>query len=265
MMRTSIAALVAAFPLIAAAGVPCEPQSMTARDALHPVAMAEQTLEVLDALPDQVVLIARAGQNLDKYGLTYSHMAFAVRSSEQGWRVLHELNGCGSSTSGIYEEGLVNFFTDNPYRYQAGIWRLTPALQSKLHGLLVSDKFKQFHEPSYNMLAYPFSTKYQNSNGWILETLAASSVGADILPTRAGVQTYLSTHGYQPTQLELGPTTRLGARTRANIAFDDHPGELRWSGRIRTVTVDSIVAWLGASKMCLQDGCPEKRVDLVKP
>ena len=27
---------------------------------------------------------------------------------------------------------------------------------------------------------------------------------------------------------------------RANIAFDDHPGELRWSNRIRTVTVESV-------------------------
>jgi hypothetical protein len=30
----------------------------------------------------------------------------------------------------------------------------------------------------------------------------------------------------------------------ANVAFDDHPGEKRYSDRIETVTVDSVFAWL---------------------
>ena len=50
---------------------------------------------------------------------------------------------------------------------------------------------------------------------------------------------------YEPTTLRLGPLTRLGARaTRANIAFDDHPNDKRFSDRIETVTVDSVFAWL---------------------
>jgi hypothetical protein len=40
----------------------------------------------------------------------------------------------------------------------------------------------------------------------------------------------------------------LGARmTMANVAFDDHPASLRFTGRIRTVTVDSVFAWLQRS------------------
>jgi len=38
-----------------------------------------------------------------------------------------------------------------------------------------------------------------------------------------------------------------GARARAtaaNVAFDDHPSEKRFSGRIETVTVDSVFEWL---------------------
>jgi hypothetical protein len=30
----------------------------------------------------------------------------------------------------------------------------------------------------------------------------------------------------------------------ANIAFDDHPNAKRFSDRIETVTVDSVLAWL---------------------
>jgi hypothetical protein len=58
--------------------------------------------------------------------------------------------------------------------------------------------------------------------------------------------------------------TRLGARvTKANVAFDDHPPELRWSGKIQTVTVDSIVTWLRTlPNGCQAMGCPETRVAL---
>jgi hypothetical protein len=35
--------------------------------------------------------------------------------------------------------------------------------------------------------------------------------------------------------------------TAANVAFDDHPNDKRFSGRIETVTVDSVFAWLQRS------------------
>jgi hypothetical protein len=48
--------------------------------------------------------------------------------------------------------------------------------------------------------------------------------------------------------LKLGPLTRLGGRvTAANVAFDDHPNEKRFSDRIETVTVDSVFEWLRRS------------------
>jgi hypothetical protein len=41
---------------------------------------------------------------------------------------------------------------------------------------------------------------------------------------------------------------------------------LRWSGRIQTVTVDSVLAWLGTRPDgCLQARCPEMRVVLPQP
>ena len=54
--------------------------------------------------------------------------------------------------------------------------------------------------------------------------------------------------GYQPTTLRITAMKRLGGRmTAANIAFDDHPDEKRFSDRIETVTVDSVFAWLNRS------------------
>ena len=116
------------------------------------------------------------------------------------------------------------------------------------------------HEAHYNMVAYPFSTQYQNSNQWALEVIAAAEARDAIITTREQAQQWLKFAGYEPTELKLGAMTRLGARVaKANVAFDDHPGELRWSDRIRTVTVDSVFVFIdkrdpNATRIALSGG-----------
>lgn len=45
--------------------------------------------------------------------------------------------------------------------------------------------------------------------------------------------------------MKIGAFKRLGGRMfNANVAFDDHPSELRYSDRIQTVTVESIMQFL---------------------
>jgi hypothetical protein len=257
-------AVVTATSLNAQAGTPCEPAAADPQQATRAFTMAELTRTRLASLDDEVVLIARAGQDLRKYNLTYSHMGFAVRQADGSWGLVHKLNECGTAHSSLYDEGLANFYSDSPFRYQAGIWRLEPAVQAKLKRALLGKKASDYHEPAYNMLAYPFSTRYQNSNGWVLELLAWALAPEDEANTRSSAQAWLKQAGYVPSTLELGTMTRLGARvTKANVAFDDHPGDLRWSGHIQTVTVDSMVSWLRTRPdACLDKGCPEIRVQL---
>ena len=121
---------------------------------------------------------------------------------------------------------------------------LSEAAQSALLPVLSDDDaLRRFDEPRYNMLAYPWATRYQQSNQWALETLAGALEPA--ATTRERAQAWLKLQGYTPTTLKLGPLTRLGARaTMAHVAFDDHPSARRFSDRIDTVTVDSVFAWL---------------------
>jgi len=265
-MRRLLLSLVLALATgTALAGTPCEGTPASPEQVRMGLQMADTTRTALESMDDEVVLIARVGQDLAKYGLTYSHMAFAVREHPAGaWSIVHKLNGCGTATSSLYDEGLVNFFSDSPFRYQAGIWRLAPGAQARLKKALLGKKAKDYFEPHYSLLAYPFSTRYQNSNGWVLEMLAFAVAPEDEANTRVSAQAWLQANGYRPTQLELGTLTRLGARvTKANVAFDDHPPELRWSGHIQTVTVDSVVTWLRTlPNACQAMGCPETRVAL---
>lgn len=44
--------------------------------------------------------------------------------------------------------------------------------------------------------------------------------------------------------------------TAANVAFDDHPNDKRFSVRIETVTVDSVFAWLPRAQLAAPGQTP---------
>ncbi len=241
---------------LAHAGRSCEPQAPEARNVARAMVLAEHTARMLDASGAQVVVLARAGQDLSAYGLRYSHLGLAYRDGERWreggkgpavWRVVHKLNQCGSAVASIYRQGLGEFFLDDLHEYQAGVVLLRADVQAALlPALRDNQRLAQLHTARYNMVAYPWAQSYQQSNQWAIETLAmAVDVNAT---TRSRAQAWLQLQGYQPTTLHISAFKRLGARmTAANVAFDDHPSDKRFSDRIETVTVDSVFAWLNRS------------------
>lgn len=246
---TALAALVLALTAALAtpvhAGQNCEAQPLRVERIGQALDLAQRTAQRLDASGAQVVLLARAGRNLDAWGLRWSHLGYAYRDEASGaWRVVHKLNACGSATGDLYRQGLGEFFLDDLYRYQAGYVVPEPALQQRLLPLLAEPaRVTRLQHRPYNMVAYPWSTRYQQSNQWALETLAtAAEPGVD---DRTRAQAWLRFKGYQPTVLPIGPMQRLGARLgTAHIAFDDHPDRERYADRIATVTVESVFGFV---------------------
>lgn len=242
--------LAAAAATCAHAGQTCETRPAQTNDVVRGMTLAANTAARLDATGAQVVVLARAGQDLSKYGVTWSHFGFAYRDGDgprSHWRVVHKLNQCGTASAALYRQGLGEFFLDQPHRYEAAFALLTPEVQSKLLPLLRDNtRIGDWHEPRYSMVSYAWATRYQQSNQWALETLAgAMDAGAT---NRQRAQAWLQLRGYEPTTLRIDPLTRLGGRmTRANIEFDDHPNAKRFSDRIETVTVDSVFVWLQRS------------------
>ncbi|GHD57076.1 DUF2145 domain-containing protein [Jeongeupia chitinilytica] len=232
------------------AGRPCSeapPKPEVFRKAMAAGYASQQKLEQLQPQPT-VALIARVGQDLSEYRMRYSHMAFVWRDPKENgqWRVAHLLNECGTAKSDLWREGLGNFFMDDMFAYDALILVPSQPVQERLQAWLSNPAaMQQLRGDRYSMVAYPFSTKYQNSNQWVLEGLAAAmSRDVDIV-ARPQAQQWLKLTGYQPSDLQIGTFKRLGGRLfRANVAFDDHPTDRRMSGHIDTVTVDSVVAFL---------------------
>jgi hypothetical protein len=244
------AALLAVVALQVQAGRPCEDRPATTAEITRGMALAEATARRLDATGAQVVVLARAGQDLSRYGLRWSHLGFAYREGDgvhSQWRVVHKLNQCGTDHAALYRQGLGQFFLDRPHRYEAAFVELSAEAQARLLPVLRDNTAAaRWNEPRYNMLAYPWAQRYQQSNQWALETLAGA-MDRDA-GSRRQAQAWLQLRGYEPTALRLGALTRLGANaTKANIAFDDHPNHKRFSDRIETVTVDSVFEWLARS------------------
>lgn len=245
MRRLFVLLLLACSLNVAHAGRVCEVKKPNAANFVSAMKLAENTRAALDQSKAQVALIARVGQDLSKYGLRYSHMAYAWRDHPKGrWLVVHELNQCGTAHSALYDQGLANFFLDDLHAFEAAIIVPSPQSQQRIAKMLASQVPARMHSGRYNMLAYVFSTEYQNSNQWVLETYAASAselASGD----RKGAQWWLKMEGFRPLTIHVPASTRLGARLfSANIAFDDHPFGRRAAGQIDTVTVESIMRFV---------------------
>lgn len=254
-------ALCLLLPFAAQAGRTCEAKKTTPQTIERGLALAEKTRHALNASGEKVVILARAGQDLTKYGLRYSHLGLAYQLPDnQGgftWRVLHKLNDCGTSTSAIYRQGLGEFFLDDLWRYEAAWIAPSPEMQARLLAVIQSPtQAVQMHYKPYSIVSYAWGTKYQQSNQWAIETLALAmepsiaQASYNMVDSRLKAQAWLQFKGYQPTVLRIDGMTRLGGRiSSANVAFDDHPSEKRFSDRIETVTVDSVFQWLQRSQL----------------
>ncbi len=99
----------------------------------------------------------------------------------------------------------------------------------------------RLHEPRYSEIAYPWSTRYQNCNQWVLETIA-EALDPQAVANRADAQVWLRAEGYRATTLHVSPLEQFGAQLfSTNIAFDDHPQDRVTAGEIDVVTAESVM------------------------
>ena len=240
-------ALAIAFALVsfaADAGQACTEKRLWPAEVRNGLTLAIDVRRALDEGDAHVAIVARVGRDLSRYGLRYSHVAFAWRDHPRGdWTMVEELNACGTATSALFDDGLGDFFLDDMFAYEAAIVVPSPAMQRRIAALLAAHGGGPMHEAHYNVVAYPWSTRYQNSNQWVLETIAAS-LSVDVRD-RKHAQSWLRANGFHPATIRLGAAERLGAElTRANVAFDDHPLDRRMAGDIDVVSAESVLDFL---------------------
>jgi hypothetical protein len=242
------------------AGQACEEKPQTPLRMRNAFALAAQT-RISIPQDEELVFIARVGSDLSKYGLRFSHLGIAWRENPKGsWLVTHLLNRCGTAESSLYTEGLANFFADDMFAWESVVMLPERPLQAEIVKILENETAMKLHHKRYNLLAYPFSTQYQNSNQWVLEVLAMAN--SKQVTDRSSAQAWLKTAGYLPTTLKIDALTRLGARmTKANVAFDDHPNQRRFADAIDVVSVESVFDFM--QKKSMVGGVYPAKLDLA--
>ncbi len=141
----------------AQAGRSCENKAPDAANVQRAMTLAEHTARALDASGAQVVVLARAGQDLSKYGLAWSHLGLAYKDGAR-WRVVHKLNACGSARADVYRQGLGEFFLDDLWRYEA-VWAVpTPEVQQRLLPVLEDGaRARALQHAPYSMVSYAWA------------------------------------------------------------------------------------------------------------
>ena len=101
------------------AGGACSDAPPTPDSVRKGLQLALKTFQALDQSGEKIALIGRVGSDLSKHKLRYSHIGMVWRDHPKGrWSVVHMLNQCGTANSALYDEGLGNFFNDDPFAYE---------------------------------------------------------------------------------------------------------------------------------------------------
>jgi hypothetical protein len=260
-----LVAVLGAFWLTAVAtparsGQACAEKPATAEGSAKSARLSTQVREMLDGQKHSFALVARAGVDLSEFGLRHSHVGVAWRDHPRGrWYTFHLLNRCGTSQSELIEQSLEDFYNVEQHDYEALIAAPSFPMQIRLQKAFFSPIAQTLHEREYNMIAHPFSTKYQNSNQWVLEVMASALAPVGHVGSRLSAQEWLKDNGFAPSVIPIGAGKRAGARLFSpHVRFSDHTDEEWQAQRYSVVSVDSVIAFIKAR----DKGLAEARIRL---
>jgi hypothetical protein len=244
------------------AGQPCAEKPATETGRLKAAQLSTQVRDHLENQKLSFALVGRAGIDLTEFGLVHSHVGVAWRDHPRGrWYTFHLLNRCGTGQSELVEQSLEDFYNVELFDYDALVAAPSFPVQLRLQRAFFSPLATQLHEREYNLIAHPFVTKFQNSNQWALEVIAAALAPSDSVNSRAAAQDWLKQEKFVPSLLAIGAARRAGARLFSpHVRFSDHTEAERMAQRYAIVSVRSVVDFLKSK----DSGLIETRIQLPK-
>ena len=226
----------------------CQMAPATVGQLSAAAAISTRLRDYLENTGAELAIIARVGSDQRDRGLKYTHAGLVWRDHPKGpWTVVQELNECGTGRSDIFDQGLMQFFLDDPFNYDVQVIVPTAELRRSLVAILATGDGRRVHEPRYSVISYPRSTLYQNSNEWVLEVIAMAQGRLRNLAVlnRADAQRLHAALGFRGTRVKVGFFEQLfGGLFKANVSFSDHPPGAFSHGWFEFVSVRSIREYL---------------------
>jgi len=263
-----LASLLLAGTLALAPAAPALAQDSSARSIvqhLKPAEAAEFSKQIerdLASKNARLAIVFRTGRPRAALpeGISYTHGAFWVH------RQINAADGRKLSGYAVYNlymgdgkalpRNQSSLVQDWPFDFTRGsavddvaVIIPSPEMQRRILAVLDSPTYGALHNPNYSLIANPWSDKYQNCNGFMLDVIAAASWNT---AEPAKIRANLKAH-YQPTVVKAGPLMRFfGPMADSSLRTDDQDGPLR------TSTYESISAFMSANGL-LQESYVLKR------
>jgi hypothetical protein len=190
--------------------------------------------DTLDGAGHRLALIARAGTDLSRFGLRYSHAGISLRASPNTpWSVRQLYYDCDQAAPRLFDQGLPGFLLGGADPAQGHIVLLLLPERAALPleaAALDTRQALRVLGGTYSANAHAFSTRYQNCNQWVAELLAQAwgALPADAPGDgpRAQAQQWLRQQGYVPTRIQVrNPLVTLAGAVVPWLHTDDHPAE----------------------------------------
>jgi len=217
------------------AGLPtfCERESeITALEQDRVLRFAGVVRQELERSGGKVALISRAGVDLSRFGLLYSHAGVALRDEADGaWAVRQLYYACDDARPHLFDQGISGFAlgADAPSSGHVSLLflpeedgvRLERAARDKQLALaLLAGK--------YSANAYAYGTDYQNCNQWVAELLAGAwgGVAGSGGQVREQAQDWLRGQGYVAGPVRVpGHLLMFAGQFVPLVHVNDHPVE----------------------------------------
>lgn len=229
------------------AGQDCAERPAATAQALEKgLQLGNRVREQLEQSGASMALVGRIGLNLSEYKQRYSHMGVALRDHVLNrWQVVHLFNTCGKGDSEILTQPLESFYQTDLFDYEALVVVPGYAAQGRLRTAFMNPtNARRLHNKAYNLISHPFNTEYQNSNQWILETLAMG-LADEPIPDRVAAQRWLKSQAFEPASIPIPTLRRSAARLFSpHVHFSDHTPEELQKQSYLVVTAESIVKFL---------------------
>jgi hypothetical protein len=226
------------------------PQVQDARQQDRILRFAAIVRQELDASGEDIALISRSGVDLRDLGIRFSHSGLTIKEGgDVPWSVRQLYYACDEGKPRLYDQGIAGFLFngDEPAVGYVSIV-LMPRKEALELRRVALDKQRALRllAGRYSANAYPFSTRYQNCNQWVVELLAAAwgaLPDGDDLRERA--QAWLAANDYAPEPVDLDShALKFAATFMPLVHLDDHPPEDRYGLRFQVSMPDAIESFL---------------------
>ena len=200
----------------------------------------------LEASGEEIALISRSGVDLRNLGIRFSHSGVSIRDGgEVPWSVRQLYYACDEGRPRLYDQGVAGFLFngDEPAIAYVSIVLLPHEAATQLKRVALDrQRALRLLAGRYSANAYPFSTRYQNCNQWVVEMMAAAwgdLADGDDLRDRA--QAWLAGNGYAPAPIDLDShPLKFAATFMPLVHLDDHPQDARYGLAFQVSLPESI-------------------------